>query len=65
MTYPGILCKTDVCGYAGRYLFDLGTSYYNTSLSWVTDRYRDLGVEFDEIWAWEVSELVPTCKLTC
>jgi hypothetical protein len=41
-----------------RYLFDLGTSHYNTSLQWITDRYAKTGVDFDEIWAWEVSNEV-------
>lgn len=41
--------------YPGRkLLFDLGTAGYETSLGWLTETYGALGVDFDEIWAWEL-----------
>ena len=40
--------------YPGRkYLFDLGTASYPTSMAWLTQRYEKFGLHFDEIWAWE------------
>lgn len=36
--------------YPGRkYLFDLGTGRYGSSLAWLVDAYRKRGVEFDEV----------------
>ncbi|EIE18050.1 hypothetical protein COCSUDRAFT_55046 [Coccomyxa subellipsoidea C-169] len=36
-----------------RYLLDCGTSTFDTSLMFLTTRYRQSGIEFDRIWAWE------------
>lgn len=37
-----------------RYLFDLGTADFKTSLQYILAQYEDLGIQFDRIWAWEV-----------
>jgi hypothetical protein len=42
-----------------RLLMDLGSAAFNSSLGWFLERYGALGVEFDEIWAWEVKAQEP------
>lgn len=42
-----------------RLLHLAGTSWFGSSLGWFLETYRRLGVEFDEIWAWELVPLVP------
>lgn len=38
-------------------LFDLGTgSSFQSSLSYIVEKYVDKGIVFDEIWAWEAAE---------
>ncbi|GAB4817211.1 hypothetical protein N2152v2_004257 [Parachlorella kessleri] len=37
-----------------KYLFDLGTAAFKTSIPWFQQRLREYGHEFEEIWAWEV-----------
>ena len=32
----------------------MGTARWGSSLEWLVDKYRGLGVEFDEIYAWWV-----------
>lgn len=39
-----------------KYLFDLGTADYETSLAYIIAQYEDLGIDFDRIWAWEVDK---------
>ena len=36
-----------------KYLFDAGTKDFNSSLAWLINRYKQVGLEFDEIFAWE------------
>ena len=36
-----------------RYLFDLGTADFATSIGYFISIYRSLGIDFDRIWAWE------------
>jgi hypothetical protein len=36
-----------------KYLFDLGTSDFQTSLAYIIAQYGNLGIQFDRIWAWE------------
>ena len=44
--------------YPGRHiLVDAGTSTFNTSLAWLLTAYREHGIEFDEIHAWEARPL--------
>lgn len=38
-----------------KYLFDLGTADYETSLAYIIAQYENLGIYFDRIWAWEVT----------
>lgn len=46
--------------YPGRkLLFDFGTSYFSTSLKWLLDTYGKAGIQFDEMWAWEVKLFEP------
>ena len=45
--------------YPGRkYLFDVGSSYYSSSMAWLVERYARHGVHFDELWAWEATPTV-------
>lgn len=37
-----------------RYLFDMGTSMFTTSLKWMLGMYRRFGISFDRVWGWEV-----------
>ena len=37
-----------------KYLFDLGTADFETSLAYIIAQYEELGIHFDRIWAWEV-----------
>lgn len=36
---------------------DFGSSDFNTSVHWLMQRYAALGVEFDEIWGYELREM--------
>jgi hypothetical protein len=46
--------------YPGRkYLVDAGTNRYSSGLAWFVDTYKDIGVEFDEIFAWEAQQYKP------
>lgn len=46
--------------YPGRiYLFDLGINGPNRSLAWFDRVYRENGIEFDEIWGWDVRQFQP------
>ena len=38
-----------------KYLFDLGTADFETSLKYMIAQYEGLGIQFDRIWAWEVT----------
>ena len=50
--------KVDSSFFPGkRYLFDLGTAKFNSSLRYLISRYSELGIEFDSIWAWEAKPL--------
>ena len=41
-------------------LFDLGSGRdFDSSLRWFVDSYKNRGIEFDEIWAWEVQDTGP------
>lgn len=42
-----------------RLLLDMGTSHFSTSLALLLNQYKALGIEFDEIWAWEVNKIEP------
>lgn len=42
-----------------RLLLDFGTSHFRTSLKWLLGKYEALGVQFDEIWAWEAAQMDP------
>ena len=42
------------CPSRRKLLFDMGTARWGSSLAWLVDKYRWLGVEFDEIYAWWV-----------
>ncbi|GAB4815494.1 hypothetical protein N2152v2_002540 [Parachlorella kessleri] len=42
-----------------KYLLDLGTADFESSLGWFTEQYASWGVQFDEIWAWEVENQPP------
>ena len=43
-----------------RYRFDLGSNKYKTGLSLFVDAYKKHGITFDEIWAWELGEFLPS-----
>lgn len=50
--------RVDDSFYPGkRYLFDLGTAAFWTSLQYFISRYSGLGIEFDSIWAWEAERM--------
>eukprot|EP00889_Picochlorum_renovo_P001305 jgi/Picre1/28335/NNA_003741.t1 len=54
----GGACRVDDSIYPGkRYLFDLGTAAFSTSLQYFISRYSGLGIEFDSIWAWEAEQM--------
>lgn len=36
---------------------DFGSATFNTSVHWMMQRYAELGVEFDEIWGYELRRL--------
>jgi hypothetical protein len=56
----GVDQPTSIAMYPGKkYLFDLGTSWFETSLAWFIDGYAAKGITFDEVWAWEVRPLEP------
>eukprot|EP00890_Picochlorum_soloecismus_P004060 jgi/Picsp_1/4655/NSC_02025-R1_protein len=38
-----------------KYLFDLGTADFETSLKYMIGQYEGMGIHFDRIWAWEVT----------
>ena len=60
VVFGGMDTETFQCIYPGKkYLFDLGTQGYATSLGYLITEYRKLGIDFDEIWAWEVATIVP------
>lgn len=42
-----------------RYFFDVGTSTFNSSLSWFLCAYSNRGVSFDAIYGWEATLLEP------
>lgn len=43
---------------AGRaLLMDFGSSDFRTSVHWLMQRYAELGVQFDEIWAYELKQM--------
>lgn len=44
--------------YPGRaLLMDFGSSDFRTSVHWLMQRYAELGVQFDEIWAYELKQM--------
>ncbi|KAK9823706.1 hypothetical protein WJX72_004819 [[Myrmecia] bisecta] len=46
--------------YPGRkYLFDLGTNAYHSSLDWFDKAYGGIGIEFDDVYAWELAHMDP------
>ena len=50
----GGLDDLDQAVYPGRkYLFDLGTADFATSLSYLISTYAKINISFDRIWAWE------------
>lgn len=47
--------------YPGRkYLFDLGINGPDRSLAWFERSYHASGIDFDEIWAWDLRQFDPT-----
>lgn len=44
-------------GAGKKYLLDLGTADFESSLGWFLQNYGAWGVQFDEIWAWEVETM--------
>lgn len=42
-----------------RLLFDVGTSYFTSSLQWLLCSYRAQAIEFDQVYAWEMQRLDP------
>ena len=53
--------KSDIEKYypGKKYLFDLGTAQFPTSLGYLTKAYAKHGITFDEIWAWELQPQLP------
>jgi len=50
----GGMHKLDKSVYPGKkYLFDLGTADFATSIGYFISTYQGLGIDFDRIWAWE------------
>ncbi|KAI8100260.1 hypothetical protein M9435_006745 [Picochlorum sp. BPE23] len=50
----GGLQELDKNVYPGKkYLFDLGTADFATSIGYFISTYHSLGIDFDRIWAWE------------
>ena len=43
-----------------KYMFDAGTSTFNSSLSWFTCAYDQANIVFDRIYGWELTLLEPT-----
>ena len=44
----------------GHFLFDAGTSMFDSSLWWFTCMYGQMNVTFDEIYGWEATLLEPS-----
>lgn len=47
--------------HSGRhFLFDAGSTSFDTSLAWMLCGYRQRGISFDKAMAWEMKEVKPT-----
>jgi hypothetical protein len=40
-----------------RFLFDMGTASFPSSLGWFVQQFGERGVQFDGIWAWELAKM--------
>lgn len=59
LLYPGSWngVATSSARESKKYLFDLGSNYYRTSLGQLLCKYQMVGVEFNEIFAWEAGRI--------